>query len=482
MRHAALTTPLVAISLVAISLVAISLVGCTPASTGSAPPPLVPPAPQPVEPQPGTREAYQEALERFRGHDEKADWAPAVCAEVARDFVAISERHASTNGGKGLAEAIYNAGLSWQRCGDDGQARGLFERALSIDPADHRARAQLVMAHHRESSSASSSGQAGLDTPIAALQKIVLDAQFRNAEALVYLAALQMKRNGVGAGPGCDGDLDCARKNIQRALAVDDGYVPAYNQLAIYYLERARLSGGRRQPGVVPAARGQRRERPLDQQQLELAALVCSQAIQKSPRYAPVHNTAGLVQAELGNITGAVRELRAAIDIDPRYFDALMNYAALNLSFRGFKQAEEAYRAAFALRPGDYDVNIGLSLSLRGQIDEASWEQGVRAAQEPLDRAKRIAVSRPEAYFNEGILTQEFKARGAEGAERQIAELRRATELFRSFIGRAGEAPELSDAVRRAGERIKDIDATIGFLQQGASSGGAPGGAGGDPG
>ena len=34
-------------------------------------------------------------------------------------------------------------------------------------------------------------------------------------------------------------------------------------------------------------------------QQLELAALVCSQAIRKNPNYAAIHNTAGLIQVEL---------------------------------------------------------------------------------------------------------------------------------------------------------------------------------------
>ena len=39
-----------------------------------------------------------------------------------------------------------------------------------------------------------------------------------------------------------------------------------------------------------------------DVQQLELAALVCSQADPKNPNYAPIHNTAGLIQNELGQV------------------------------------------------------------------------------------------------------------------------------------------------------------------------------------
>ena len=40
--------------------------------------------------------------------------------------------------------------------------------------------------------------------------------------------------------------------------------------------------------------------------ELELAALVCSQAVRKNPKYAPIHNTAGLIQNELGQVNGAV--------------------------------------------------------------------------------------------------------------------------------------------------------------------------------
>jgi hypothetical protein len=37
----------------------------------------------------------------------------------------------------------------------------------------------------------------------------------------------------------------------------------------------------------------------VDEQQLDLAALVASQAQRKNPNYAPIHNTAGMIQVEL---------------------------------------------------------------------------------------------------------------------------------------------------------------------------------------
>ena len=46
--------------------------------------------------------------------------------------------------------------------------------------------------------------------------------------------------------PDGDGknDLERAQRNLQRALAIDDSYMPAFNQLAIYYLEQAKAKAG----------------------------------------------------------------------------------------------------------------------------------------------------------------------------------------------------------------------------------------------
>jgi Flp pilus assembly protein TadD len=87
---------------------------------------------------------------------------------------------------------------------------------------------------------------------------------------------------------------------------------------------------------------GGTQEKKVDTQALELAALVCSQAIRKNPSYAPIQNTAGMIQVELSNLNTAVSEFNTARRLDPTFFEAQMNFAAVNLQFRGFQQAEEA--------------------------------------------------------------------------------------------------------------------------------------------
>jgi Tfp pilus assembly protein PilF len=407
---------------------------------------------------PVAKDLYNKALESFVDHDRKNDWTADSCNASSKSFLDASDEN--KKGGKELPEAIYNAGLAQQRCGNDADAKKYFDQALKLDPKSHRAKSQLALYSYKEG------GDAALESTIASLQQAVLDAEFQNTEALVNLAMLQMKRGGSAAGTGCANDLDCAKKNIQRALAVDDSYMPAFNQLAIYYLERARAQSGQKKKTSATGA-SRRKEKKIDQQQLELAALVCSQAIRKNPKYAAIHNTAGLIQVELGNINSAVQEFGNAAQLDPSFFEAQMNFAAVNLSFRGFKKAEDAYRAAVKMHPNDFDAHLGLALAIRGQITDANWDAQVKDAQSMLDKAKQLSPERPETFYNEGILTQEFKVKSVTDQKAQVPILKSAQELYNQFIAKAGSTADYQDGVKRAKERIRDINDTIQFIESG---------------
>jgi tetratricopeptide (TPR) repeat protein len=405
-------------------------------------------------------QGYKTALEAFVDHDRKNDWTPDVCNASSAAFIEANEQQKKSPAGKEIPEAIYNAGLAQQRCNNDAEAKKYFQQALALDPKSHRAKTQLALYAYKEG------GDAMLEKTIAELQQAVLDAEFQNTEALVNLSMLQMKRGSSASAQGCANDLECAKKNIQRALAVDDSYMPAFNQLAIYYLERAKEKVGRKKTTGAKVS-SKKKEKKIDQQQLELAALVCSQAIRKNPKYAAIHNTAGLIQVELGNINSAVAEFKTAADLDAGFFEAQMNYAAVNLSFRGFKNAEDAYRNALKIKPNDFDANLGLALAIRGQITDSNWDANVKSAQEFLDKAKQLQPERPETYYNEGILTQEFKVKAVTDPKGQIPILKQAIEIYNQFIAKAGSKEEMADAVKRAKERVRDIGDTIQFVESG---------------
>jgi tetratricopeptide (TPR) repeat protein len=402
---------------------------------------------------------FDRALQSFLDHDKKQDWNEASCTEAAQSFEEAAEAQKSATG-RPFPEAFYNAGLAYQRCGKDAEARTKFEAAGSADAGFHRARAQIALYDFQRTGD--------VDGTIAKLDQIIRDAKFQNAEALVSLAALQVERDGDQPdGDGKD-DLERAQKNLQRALAVDDTYMPAFNQLAVYYLEQAkkkagalaRTRRGRRGMEVSGAARAE-----VNEQQLDLAALVASQAQRKNPNYAPIHNTTGLIQVELKNFNGAVKSFARARQLDPKFFEAHMNYAAVNLSFRGFAEAEKAYREALKLRPKEYEAYLGLALALRGQVNDANFDKYTAEAQKYLDEARKIDPARPETYYNEAILTHEFRAKRA--GDKAIPVLEKAATQYRDFVGKAGDEPVFAAAVKRSNERVKDIEDTIKFIRDG---------------
>jgi tetratricopeptide (TPR) repeat protein len=417
---------------------------------------------------------FNAALDVLNGHDKANDWNDQACADSAKAFEAAASAQAS---GK-FPEATYDAGLAYQRCGDDKDAKAHFQQALSDDAKFHFARAQLALYQFK--------ADGNVDAAISSLEQAVNDANFQNVPALVDLAMFQMQRDSDSVGANCHAkaggrdvdlqDFDCAKLNLQRALAIDDGYMPAFNQLALYYFGSAKKKAGSGKKFGRTIATNAAMGKRGDVQQLELAALVCSQAVRKSQTYAPIHNTSGLILNELGQVNTAVKEFSSAAQLDPHFFEAQMNLAAINLSFRGYDKAEAAYRKALEMHPNDYDAHLGLALALRGQIDDSNYDKQVAAVQGELDTCKKLDGARPDAYFNEGILTQEYKAKSSGDTSKAVAVYGQAKQVFQTFLDKASGKTEYDGAVKKTKERMQDIDDTVTFLQAGGPSTPAAGG------
>lgn len=394
---------------------------------------------------------FKAALDTYAAHEKANDWNEGSCAATAKMFL-----DAASEQGGSFAEATYNAGLSYKACNKTADAKNYFQQTLSKDAKFHRARMQLALYKFVES------GEKDFDGPIGEMrQAAIVDAQFKNVEALVHLGMLYMRRNNnVGDNDGAS-DVARAKKYAQSALAVDDTYMPAFNLLALIYLEAAKQKAGKASGRKV--ATNVAKEKKVDTQALELAALVCSQAIRKNPGYAAIHNTAGMINVELGNLNSAVASFNTARKLDPGFYEAQMNFAAVNMQFRGFSQAEEAYRAALKMRPSDYEAHLGLALALRGQIDDSNFDKMLPAASSEIDAAKKVAPDRAETYYNDAILTQEYKAKSGKDQEKHLND---AKGLFQQFINKAGGSAEYADAVKRSKERMTEIDQIIAFNKQ----------------
>ena len=400
----------------------------------------------PKEAEEQATEHFVDAQAQLAERDAKGAWTEAQCRETAGHFEGSSKRFTRAGKRDEATSAKYNQAIVLSRCDLHDEAAAIHKALLREDKKYYRARVQLALHDFRNSADAAKA--------MAELQKAIDDSRFKSTEALTHLATLQMRSAESAA------EHEEANLNLRRALATNDSFMPAYNQLAIFYLEQAKRKAGRQDASLNIAGHAPEK---ADTQALELAALVCSQALRKKPNYAPVHNTAGLISAELGNLSDAARSFGKARQLDAKFVEAHLNYAAVNLSFRGFKRAEEGYRAALELRPKDYDAHLGLALALRGQALGPSADKLITQSIAQLHKAKSLDPKRAEAYFNEAILVQEFKARG-EG-KTALTGLKDAKGLFNEFLSRAKDRPALTPAIGKARERMKDIDQIIDILE-----------------
>lgn len=426
-----------------IAIAGLSITGC--ASSPALTPPR-PPTPEgerdkPPPLAPEAQNKYDRALREMAERDASGRWSNEACDATAAMFLEVADA-------SGQAIPRYNAGLALLRCNKTAEAKGHFARALEVDKKLTRARVKLALIAFEEQ------GEKGLGAAIEELRKATVEARFSDASALTALAMLELRRGSTATDSEGSSDFDRAKKNIQRALAIDDAYMPAYNQLALYYLALAKQ--------VAPAGKGKK----ADQKALELGALVCSQAIRKDPKFAPIHNTAGLISMDLEQISAAALSFGQARALDPSLFEAHMNFAAVNMRFRGFENAEKGYRAAIKLKPSDYDAHVGLALALRAQAGAPGDAKASEASQE-LEAAKRLDPERPEAYYNEAVLTQEY---GQEDAKDPDAQLKKAKALFATFIEKAktarGPKESYQEGVERAKGRMEDITRIITFRTQ----------------
>ncbi len=413
------------LGIVAVWAACSALYGCAATSEGGGGRPDVPP----IDPEAAAE--FEQALAELRRLDAlPRPWTGAECQATASMFQAADDQQKGS-----FLPALFNAGVAHQRCLDVARARPLFEQVLEQDPKFHRARVELSRLLLAEK------GDAAIPEAMAGLERAVLDSDYQNVEALVELARLQMRRGGSVSDKDGANDLERAKKNLQRALAVDDAYLPAQNQLALYYLSRAKR-GSDKGRGLVASGGAQKN---ADTQAIDLALLVATQGLAKNSQDASLLNTTGLILVETGDLPLAVKHFKKAREVDPRFFEAHMNYAAVNLSFRGFAEAEAAYRSAAQLRPKDYDAALGVALALRAQIDGDGGEGRLAEAEKWIGKAKEIDAARPEAYFNHAILVEQYKTRsGGEAANRALGD---ALGLYQEFVKRAQGKPELSEVV-----------------------------------
>ncbi len=386
----------------AIGLASAALVGLVIGCGSSA---AVRPDPETPATRAEQEEQLDDAVAAFTARDAAGSWTEAACEEVAARFRRLAEPLRTPAAEVTLdtprephlaADALYMAGMAHQRCGDRAAASQAYREALVADESHCRARVGLGLA--QLAGDRADRAEQSFRTAIAK------DAQCADA----YLNVAQLERGR--------GELDGALNDLRRALAIESGYVEALHEMALVHLDRS----------------------ADDIRALTLAEVVCEQARQIDPDYAPLYNTWGVINVQQGRIVDALSRFERAFTLDPGLYEAWMNFGQITSSFRGYEDAERAFARAAELRPDSYDALIGWGVALRGlgRMDDA---------EQRYEMARNLDPERPEAWFNLGILHQDHLEGTPEDFTEAMADL---TTFLEKAEGQSLYADEVSEVSR----------------------------------
>lgn len=150
---------------------------------------------------------------------------------------------------------------------------------------------------------------------------------------------------------------------------------------------------------------------------LALGAL--QEALQLDPGVALYANTLGVLLLHLQQLEGALAWLRRALELDPAYGDAQLNYASALAEARRWDEAVDGYRRALRMptltTPHVAHHNLGVALYNLKRYNQA---------EESLRFALSLEPQMSGAYFNLGlVLVAENRPAEARAAFRKAREL-----------------------------------------------------------
>jgi len=368
----------------------------------------------------------------FFNEQDKAGWNKDRCEKAAARF---------QDAGKGKsADALFNAGVAYQQCGNFDSAESMYKKALALNPKHAPSLANMAEIALRRGKR---------DEAMSLLkQAIDNDTNLQVSSARANLAWIQYQQLRQTPDPGTRGKLEAdAIRNLQSALAVDSDDVVAYTVLALLYMEGSDKNRNR----------------------LDLAQLLVDEGRKRGDKYAPLWNASGLLKMKRQNVAQALADFRQAVQLDPNFYEARMNVAQIVLSSRNYNEAETQFREALKLRPKSYEATIGLGVALRGQATVFRAQGQLADFNRKLDEAERIYASaaemdknRADAYYNLGLLYKDYRT-NEQDAQKNIAQYRKAKQYFQDYLARADKNdPKVKDAQNQ----VVDCDKYVQILSQ----------------
>ena len=379
-------------------------------------------APQAAVERSVTREAKKDFASAvvFFQEQQKKGWTSATCSNAADKFLEVASAHDK------MVEAYFNAGVSYQKCGDRAQAEKQYKRALDVAPNHASSLANLGEIYYRGGNKS-----VGEQYFARAYNADKANVAANNNMAWVTYQKMVTLDTGSKEWKVLEGT---AKGHLSRALAGDNDNIVAYTTFALVYMNGSERNRSR----------------------LAIAELLLREGDKRSQGFAPLYNAWGLLELRRRNVGTALAKFRDAVKLDPNFVEARMNVGQIVLNFRRYDEAKEHFEFVTGRGEVDkivmYDATVALGVALRGgkKIDEA---------EAMYKRARDLDPGRGEAYFNLGILWKEFRP----GANLQdnVTAFGEAKKYFEQSLSKSN----VSAALRKeAQDNIGDCEKTIKIL------------------
>lgn len=284
-------------------------------------------------------------------------------------------------------ELLNNLGLALFDIGATDEALSLFLKALELRDNFPECHFNLGNAHKSRNED---------DEAIAAYRRAL---EYRPA----YVQALQNLGYALSSR-----DLDGAASAYKSAIALQEDYAPAHNNLGNVYKV---------------------------QKHLEQAMDCFKRAAELDPNYAEAHFNMAQINRDRGDLTGAVAPLCKAVELAPRFHQSLYELG-ITLQMQGdLESCIECYQIVLQANPKDSQTlnDMGVALNSLARKDEAKAS---------FERAIEINPDSFQAYLNLGGLI------GSTSVEDAIKLYHRALEIY----------PDYPEALNNLGVALKNID------------------------
>ncbi|MDX9719773.1 MAG: tetratricopeptide repeat protein [Myxococcota bacterium] len=232
-----------------------------------------------------------------------------------------------------------------------------------------------------------------------------------------------------------------AVRHVRKALAGDSNNINCYENLAaIYYamdnLEVAKL--------VCEQAIQKQIERNKELQSELDAGKISQETFDKGyisdQAMAPTYNTFGLVWLARGEVALAYINFKKAAQLRPNFIEAQFNVAGVALNVQDYNTAFATYQDVLKLDPNNREAKLSLAVAVRGlgQLEEAD---------KMYDAMLKEDAAFAPALFNKAILYQEY-----------YRDLKKAKELYEQFMAMPSATELVPVRVAEAKKRIEQIE------------------------